>query len=94
MNPEREQKLILPKLQEQLNDSFQGSLLNRKKLDSAGVKPKPIRFLADFVRVPRLNERTARSEKNLNVYDQLASAEQLKKLKGTRFRLIECWYDR
>ncbi len=52
MDPEREQKLILPKRKSQLNYSHVISLLNPKKFDAAGLKSKHDRLLADFFGVP------------------------------------------
>ena len=45
---EREQKVILPKLQAQLEYAYENSPFYRKKWNSAGVKPEDIRSLADF----------------------------------------------
>ncbi len=49
MDPEeREQKVILPKLQLQLKYAYEKSDLYKKKWDHAGIKPEDIRSLAAF----------------------------------------------
>jgi phenylacetate-CoA ligase len=57
MDPqEREQKVILPKLQAQLKYAYQRSPLYKKKWDQAGIKPKDIRSLSDFEKIPFLTK--------------------------------------
>jgi len=53
MDPEeREQKVILPKLQAQLKYAYETSLFYKKKWDKAGVKPADVRSLEDFEQIP------------------------------------------
>ncbi|MEE8540461.1 MAG: AMP-binding protein, partial [Desulfobacterales bacterium] len=53
MDPEeREQKVILPKLQAQLKYAYETSLFYKKKWDKAGVKPEDIHSLEDFEQIP------------------------------------------
>ena len=53
MDPEeREQTVILPKLQAQLRYAYSHSAFYQKKWDAAGVKPEDIRSLADFEEMP------------------------------------------
>ncbi len=53
MDPEeREQKVILPKLQAQLKYAYKRSALYKRKWDAAGIKPEDVRSLADFEHVP------------------------------------------
>jgi len=63
MDPEeREQKVILPKLQAQLKYAYESSPLYRKKWDSAGVNPKDVRSLADFEQIPCLTKEEIRQD--------------------------------
>jgi phenylacetate-CoA ligase len=63
MDPEeRERKIILPKLQAQLNYAYKRSPLYRKKWDQAGVKPKDIRSLSDFEQIPFLTKEEIRQD--------------------------------
>jgi phenylacetate-CoA ligase len=53
MDPgEREQRVILPKLQAQLTYAYENSPFYRKKWDEAGIKPQDIRSLEDFEKMP------------------------------------------
>jgi phenylacetate-CoA ligase len=53
MNPEeREQTIILPKLQAQLKYAYAHSNFYRKKWDQAGIKPDDIRSFKDFEALP------------------------------------------
>jgi len=53
MDPgEREQRVILPKLQAQLAYAYENSPFYRKKWDEAGIKPQDIRSLGDFEKMP------------------------------------------
>ena len=53
MDPgEREQQVILPKLQAQLTYAYENSLFYQKKWDEAGIKPQDIRSLEDFEKMP------------------------------------------
>lgn len=63
MDPEeREQKVILPKLRAQLKYTYEKSPLYRRKWDLAGVRPKEIRSLSDFERIPFLNKDEIRQD--------------------------------
>lgn len=87
MDPEeRDQKVILPKLQAQLSYAYEKSDFYRKKWDEAGVKPEDIRSLDDFQEVPFVTKNEIRQ-------DQLAyppfgsnlcvSREELGRVQGT-----------
>ena len=53
MDPgEREQRVILPKLQAQLAYAYENSPFYKKKWDKAGIKPQDIRSLEDFEKMP------------------------------------------
>jgi phenylacetate-CoA ligase len=53
MDPEgREQNIILPKLQAQLQYAYTHSAFYRKKWDVVGLKPEDVRSLADFEGIP------------------------------------------
>jgi len=53
MDPEeREQKIILPKLQAQLRYAYENSPFYRKKWDTAGIKPEDVLSLEDFEQIP------------------------------------------
>ena len=53
MDPEeREEKIILPKLQAQLRYAYEKSPFYRGKWDKAGIHPEDIRSLEDFERIP------------------------------------------
>jgi phenylacetate-CoA ligase len=63
MDPqEREQTIILPKLQQQLNYAYAHSALYRRKWDAAGVNPADIRSLDDFEAIPILTKAELRSD--------------------------------
>ena len=63
MDPvEREQTIILPKLQAQLKYAYEHSGLYRKKWDTAGVKPEEIRSLDDFEAIPFLTKEELRAD--------------------------------
>jgi len=63
MDPEqREQTIILPKLQQQLKYAYAHSGLYRKKWDAAGVKPEDIRSLDDFEAIPILTKDDLRAD--------------------------------
>ena len=49
---EREQTIILPKLQSQLKYAYEKSLFYKNKWDKAGVNPQDMRSLADFEAFP------------------------------------------
>ena len=53
MDPaQREEEVILPKLQAQLRYAYENSPFYKKKWDKAGVKPEDIRSLDDFEQIP------------------------------------------
>jgi len=53
MDPEeREEKIILPKLQAQLAYAYENSPFYRKKWDRAGIHPRDVRSLKDFEEIP------------------------------------------
>ena len=53
MDPEeREEKIILPKLQSQLRYAYEKSSFYRRKWDKAGIHPEHIRSLEDFEGIP------------------------------------------
>jgi len=57
MDPEeREKKIILPKLQAQLDYAFEKSPLYRKKWEKVGIRPEDIRSLEDFEQIPLLTK--------------------------------------
>lgn len=63
MDPEeREQKVILPKLQAQLKYAYEKSPLYRRKWDSASVKPEDIQSLEDFEQIPFLSKEEIRQD--------------------------------
>jgi phenylacetate-CoA ligase len=63
MDPEeRKRKIILPKLQAQLNYAYKRSPLYRKKWDQVGVKPRDIRSLSDFEQIPFLTKEEIRQD--------------------------------
>ncbi len=63
MDPEqREQTIILPKLQQQLKYAYAHSGLYRKKWDAAGVKPEDISSLDDFEAIPILTKDDLRAD--------------------------------
>ena len=63
MNPEeREQKIILPKLQAQLKYAYENSPFYRKKWGKVGIKPEDVRSLADFEQIPFLTKDEIRQD--------------------------------
>jgi phenylacetate-CoA ligase len=63
MDPEeREQKVILPKLQAQLKYAYEKSDFYKKKWDKAGVRPEEIRSLEDFERIPFVTKAEIRQD--------------------------------
>lgn len=63
MDPEeREQEIILPKLQAQLRYCYEHSAFYRKKWDRVGVKPEDIRSLQDFERIPFTTKQEIRED--------------------------------
>ena len=67
MDPEeREQKVILPKLQSQLKYAYERSPLYNRKWDKAGIKPEDIRSLEDFEQIPFLTKEEIRQDQRGN----------------------------
>lgn len=67
MDPEeREQEVILPKLQAQLKYAYEKSPFYRKKWDKAGIRPEEIRSLEDFDQVPFLTKDDIRQDQMEN----------------------------
>jgi len=63
MDPEeREQKVILPKLQAQLKYAYEKSPLYRRKWGSASIKPEDIQSLEDFEQIPFLTKEEIRQD--------------------------------
>lgn len=87
MDPEeRERKVILPKLQAQLNYAYKKSPLYRKKWDQAGVNPKDIRSLSDFEQIPFLTKDEIRQDQKENPpfgSNLCVSLKELGRVQGT-----------
>ena len=67
MDPEeREQRVILPKLQAQLKYAYEKSQLYKKKWDQARIKPEDIRSLSDFEQIPFLMKEEIREDQREN----------------------------
>jgi phenylacetate-CoA ligase len=67
MDPEeREQKIILPKLQAQLRYAYQTSPFYKKKWDKKGIRPEDIRSLDDFEQIPFLTKEEIRQDQKEN----------------------------
>ena len=65
MDPdEREQTVILPKLQAQMAYAYAHSPFYRKKWDSAGIHPQDIRSLKDFEAVPLVTKDEIRRDQS------------------------------
>jgi len=63
MDPgEREERVILPRLQAQLAYAYEESPFYRKKWDAAGVRPEDIRSLADFEKMPCVTKEEIRRD--------------------------------
>jgi hypothetical protein len=63
MDPsEREETIILPKLQAQLQYAYQNSPFYRNKWDSAGVAPEDVQSLADFEEFPFVTKAEIRED--------------------------------
>jgi phenylacetate-CoA ligase len=67
MDPEeRDQKVILPKLQAQLKYAYEMSPFYRKKWDKAGIRPEDIRSLDDFEQIPFVKKDEIRQDQTDN----------------------------
>ena len=63
MDPEeREKKVILPKLQAQLNYAYRTSAFYKRKWDKAGVRPEDIRSIEDFEQIPFVTKQEIRED--------------------------------
>ncbi len=63
MDPEeREQTVILPKLQAQLDYAYKRSPFYRRKWDKAGISPREIRSLEDFEQIPFVTKEEIRQD--------------------------------
>jgi phenylacetate-CoA ligase len=59
---EREQTVILPRLQAQVKYGYEYSQLYRRKWDKAGIRPEDIRSLKDFEQIPFLTKEEIRRD--------------------------------
>lgn len=67
MDPdERDQKVILPKLQAQLKYAYENSPFYKKKWDKAGIGPEDIRSLEDFEHIPFVKKDEIRQDQMEN----------------------------
>ena len=67
MDPaQREEEVILPKLQAQLKYAYENSPFYKKKWDKAGVKPDDIRSLDDFEQIPFVTKEEIRQDQMEN----------------------------
>jgi phenylacetate-CoA ligase len=63
MDPgEREERVILPKLQAQLKYAYEKSAFYKRKWDKVGVRPEEIRSLQDFERIPFVTKEEIRHD--------------------------------
>ena len=87
MDPEeREQKVILPKLQAQLEYAYEKSPFYRSKWDKAGIGPRDIRSLEDFEQIPFLTKDEIRRDQMENPpfgNNLCVSAKELARVQGT-----------
>lgn len=67
MDPaQREQKVILPKLQAQLQYAYEKSPFYRKKWNQAGIRPEDVRSLNDFEEIPFVTKEEIRRDQAEN----------------------------
>ena len=67
MDPEeREKKVILPKLQAQLEYAYKRSPFYRKKWSRAGVRPEDVGSLEDFEQIPFVMKEEIRQDQKEN----------------------------
>ena len=63
MDPdEREEKIILPKLQAQLKYAYENSPFYKRKWDEAGIRPEDVQSLEDFEKVPFVTKEEIRRD--------------------------------
>ena len=63
---QRDQEVILPKLQSQLAYAYEHSPFYRKKWNAAGIKPDDVRSLEDFENIPFLKKQELREDQKEN----------------------------
>jgi len=83
---EREQTIILPKLQAQLKYAYEKSALYQKKWDKAGVKPEDIQSLEDFEQIPLVTKEEIRQDQKENPpfgSNLCVSLKELARVQGT-----------
>jgi phenylacetate-CoA ligase len=87
MDPaQREETIILPKLQAQLKYAFEHSSLYKKKWQSAGIGPEDIRSLADFEQIPFLTKEEIRQDQRENPpfgSNLCVTGKELSRVQGT-----------
>jgi len=87
MDPaQREEKIILPKLQAQLKYAYENSSLYKKKWQGAGIRPEDIRSLADFEQIPFLTKEEIRQDQRENPpfgSNLCVSRKELARVQGT-----------
>lgn len=87
MDPaQREEEVILPKLQAQLKYAYEHSPFYREKWDKAGVKPADIRSLDDFEQIPFVTKEEIRQDQIGNPpfgSNLCVSREEIARIHGT-----------
>jgi phenylacetate-CoA ligase len=87
MDPqEREQKIILPKLKEQLKYAYNNSAFYKRKWDEAGVNPADINSLDDFEGFPIITKEDIRQDQMAHPpfgSNLCVSTRELARIKGT-----------
>jgi len=87
MDPEeRDQKVILPKLQAQLRYAYEKSPFYKKKYDKAGIRPEDIQSLKDFEQIPFLTKDEIRQDQMENPpfgNNLCVSRKELARVQGT-----------
>ncbi|MBW1734020.1 MAG: AMP-binding protein [Deltaproteobacteria bacterium] len=87
MDPEeREQKVILPRLQAQLKYAYQKSPFYRTKWDNAGIGPEDVQSLKDFENIPIVTKDEIRQDQKENPpfgSNLCVSMKELARVQGT-----------
>ena len=87
MDPEeREQKVILPRLQAQLKYAYQKSPFYRTKWDNAGIGPQDVQSLKDFENIPIVTKDEIRQDQKENPpfgSNLCVSMKELARVQGT-----------
>ncbi|HDZ23634.1 MAG TPA: phenylacetate--CoA ligase family protein, partial [Desulfobacteraceae bacterium] len=87
MDPEeREQKVILPRLQAQLKYAYQKSPFYRTKWDNAGIGPEDVQSLKDFENIPIVTKDEIRRDQKENPpfgSNLCVSMKELARVQGT-----------